>query len=65
MSRAASARYSRGMAFVCAQCDQEEERCKCDRFCILCQGWDSVRLCADGQYYCLNCREACDLRAQS
>jgi len=52
------------MAYVCAQCDQEEKRCKCERFCILCQGWDNVRLCSDGQYYCLTCREACDLVAQ-
>jgi len=52
------------MAYVCAQCDREEKQCECDRFCILCQGWDSVRLCNDGQYYCLTCREACDLQAQ-
>ncbi|HVP51230.1 MAG TPA: hypothetical protein VMT05_03920 [Terriglobales bacterium] len=58
------ARYSRPMAFVCAQCDREEKQCDCERFCVLCQGWDNVRLCSDGQYYCLSCREACDLVAQ-
>jgi len=53
------------MAYTCSQCDREEKECECERFCILCQGWDSVRLCNDGQYYCLTCREACDLQAQS
>ncbi|MFI5088989.1 MAG: hypothetical protein ACLPXM_06370 [Terriglobales bacterium] len=53
------------MAYLCAQCDREEKQCECTRFCTLCQGWDSVRLCNDGQYYCLTCREACDLQAQS
>ncbi len=64
LSRTGKTDYSRRMAFICAQCDQEERRCECERFCILCQGWDNVRLCADGQYYCLTCREACDLQAQ-
>ncbi|MGC2323011.1 MAG: hypothetical protein WA463_10310 [Terriglobales bacterium] len=53
------------MAFLCAQCDREEKQCECEHFCILCQGWDQVRLCEDGQYYCLLCREVCDLQAQS
>jgi len=53
------------MAFICAQCDREEKRCECERFCTLCQGWDNVRLCNDGLYYCLSCREACDLQAES
>ena len=64
LSGMAQARYSRRMAFVCAQCDRDETRCECERFCVICQGWDNVRLCNDGQYYCLTCREACDLMAQ-
>ncbi len=51
--------------YLCAQCDREEDKCDCERFCWLCQGWDQVRLCADGQYYCLACREACDMNPQS
>lgn len=35
--------------------------CKCDRYCWLCQGLYGVRLCVDGQYYCPDCREACDI----
>ena len=50
--------------FVCAICDLPEEKCQCDRYCCLCQGGHNVRLCNDGQYYCLDCREACDLQAQ-
>jgi len=50
--------------FICAQCDQQEEHCSCEKYCTLCQGLNNVRLCADGVYYCLDCREACDLQAQ-
>lgn len=59
-------RYSRAMAekYVCSVCDLEESRCKCERYCYLCQGANDVRLCQDGVYYCLECREACDLQAQ-
>ena len=59
-------RYIRAMAeqFRCAFCDLEESRCQCDRYCFMCQGGDNVRLCQDGMYYCLDCREACDLEAQ-
>jgi hypothetical protein len=28
-------------------------------------GAHQVRLCQDGAYYCLECREACDLQAQN
>jgi hypothetical protein len=28
-------------------------------------GAHNVRLCQDGQYYCLECREACDMQAQN
>ncbi len=51
--------------YICAQCDREEDKCECERFCWLCQGWDQVRLCVDGQYYCLACREACDMTPQT
>ena len=51
--------------FVCAQCDRTEDKCDCERYCILCKGQHDVRLCQDGQYYCLECREACDLAAQA
>lgn len=50
--------------YVCSVCDLEESRCKCERYCYLCQGANNVRLCQDGVYYCLECREACDLQAQ-
>jgi len=50
--------------FICSQCDREEARCACEKYCILCQGLNDVRLCADGAYYCRDCREACDLHAQ-
>jgi hypothetical protein len=49
------------------QCNQPENRCRCDcqRFCVLCQGEHQVRLVKDGNYYCLDCREACDYEAQA
>ena len=50
--------------YRCAICDKEESGCECDRYCFLCQGGDDVRLCQDGMYYCLDCREACDYQAQ-
>ena len=50
--------------FKCIICEQDEAHCQCDRYCSMCQGGDKVRLCQDGLYYCLNCREACDLQAQ-
>ena len=46
--------------FRCMVCDQVEETCDCHKYCALCQGSNQVRLCEDGQYYCLECREACD-----
>ena len=51
-------------AYLCIVCEQPEERCDCERYCSLCMGAHNVRLCEDGQYYCLECREACDYRAQ-
>ena len=50
--------------FKCMVCELEENRCQCDRYCGMCQGGHDVRLCQDGLYYCLECREACDLHAQ-
>lgn len=47
---------------VCALCDKSEEECICDKYCCLCQAEFSIRLCIDGQYYCPDCREACDIR---
>jgi sulfur transfer complex TusBCD TusB component (DsrH family) len=44
----------------CIICDKTEDLCKCDKYCALCHDDDQIRLCQDGQYYCLNCREACD-----
>jgi hypothetical protein len=58
----AASRYSSPMAerFHCAVCDQVEYACQCDKYCVICQGFHQVRLCEDGQHYCLECREACD-----
>ena len=50
--------------FICMLCDQVEENCRCTRFCCLCQSEHNVRLVQDGNYYCLDCREACDFQAQ-
>ncbi len=46
---------------LCSQCDLPETKCECDRYCCYCQGLEGIRLCADGQYYCPDCREACDV----
>jgi hypothetical protein len=51
-------------AYHCAVCDREESKCDCEKYCGLCQGAHDVRLCKDGLYYCLECREACDMQAQ-
>ncbi len=48
------------MAFRCAQCDQPESKCQCERYCCLCMSQYDVRLVNDGLYYCVDCREACD-----
>jgi len=57
--------YSRSMAerivARCSQCDQPEEKCRCDRYCCICMGQYAVRLCLDGLYYCPDCREACEV----
>jgi len=46
----------------CSVCDKSEERCECEKYCSICKGQHGIRLCIDGQYYCPECREACDVR---
>ncbi|MCL6567115.1 MAG: hypothetical protein K6U09_11920 [Acidobacteriia bacterium] len=46
---------------LCAQCDQPEYACTCERYCCLCLSQYGIRLCVDGQYYCPECREACEI----
>ena len=52
------------LVFHCLSCEQEERQCKCDlkNYCTLCLGGEDVRLCEDGLYYCVPCREACDYK---
>jgi hypothetical protein len=50
--------------YKCMVCEQTEDKCDCDKYCGLCQGYNQVRLCFDGQYYCLECREACDIQPE-
>jgi hypothetical protein len=45
-------------------CDQPEERCTCHKYCALCHSDFGLRLTEDGQYYCVDCREACDYKTQ-
>lgn len=52
-------------AYTCMQCELPEDRCHCDRYCTWCLGENNVRLCFDGLFYCLDCREAADLSAQT
>jgi hypothetical protein len=68
LSSGRDSRYSAPMPetrYLCTQCDREEDKCLCDKYCNLCQSQYNVRLCSDGLYYCGDCREACDLRAQN
>lgn len=46
----------------CVQCDMPEAQCDCERYCCLCYAQVDIRLCLDGLYYCLPCREACDYK---
>src|SRR2546430_3416705 len=50
---------------VCVQCDLPEDRCTCEKYCTICKGQHNIRLCADGLYYCPDCREACDVALAS
>ena len=51
--------------FYCLTCGLKEEECKCQRYCGICQGEYNVRLCGDGNYYCKDCRDACEYEAQN
>src|SRR5579863_1964950 len=46
----------------CAQCEQPESACQCEKYCCLCQSVIDVRLCTDGLFYCEPCRTACDYK---
>jgi hypothetical protein len=46
----------------CAQCDQPENSCECEKFCCLCQSVLDIRICTDGLMYCEPCRTACDYK---
>jgi hypothetical protein len=46
--------------FNCIVCDKIESECQCQKYCALCHDDYQLRLCQDGQYYCVACREACD-----
>ena len=46
--------------YYCTSCGLGEDKCKCERFCILCSSEDDARLCQDGCYYCRECREVCE-----
>jgi len=50
--------------FLCVVCDHPEKQCKCHKYCALCYSDYGVRLTEDGQYYCPDCREACDYKTQ-
>ena len=51
-----------GKKYLCNQCDLPEQKCACARYCLLCLSEVDVRLCEDGVYYCLPCREVCDYK---
>jgi hypothetical protein len=68
-SRLAEARYITLMStgtgparYHCAQCDQPETSCDCEKFCCLCQAVTGIRFCGDGLMYCEDCRKACDYK---
>lgn len=48
----------------CAVCDHPEKTCTCTKYCALCQTDYQVRLTEDGQFYCIDCREACGYKTQ-
>ncbi len=51
--------------YKCAQCEQYESACECEKFCCLCQAVIDVRLCNDGLLYCEPCRTACDYQTSA
>lgn len=48
--------------FHCAQCEQAEGACECEKYCVLCQSVIDIRFCSDGLMYCEPCRKACDYK---
>ena len=67
--RTAAAHYTASMSskpgvsrIVCAQCEQPEAKCWCEKFCVFCQSQVDVRLCTDGLMYCEACRTACEYK---
>ena len=48
--------------YHCAQCEQVEGSCQCEKFCCLCQSVIDARICQDGLMYCEPCRTACDYK---
>jgi hypothetical protein len=50
--------------FKCLVCEKPENQCTCNRYCALCHADYELRLTDDGQYYCRDCREACDYKTQ-
>ena len=48
--------------YRCAQCEQSESSCECEKFCCLCQSVMDIRICDDGLMYCEPCRKACDYK---
>ena len=51
--------------YRCAQCEQPETQCECEKFCCLCQAVIDIRICDDGLMYCEPCRKACDYKTSS
>ena len=62
MSTKPSSAKSSPSRVLCAQCEQVERNCSCDKFCVLCQSELGIRLCTDGLMYCEACRTACDYK---
>ncbi len=50
--------------FRCCVCDLPEKKCTCVKYCAACHSDRGLRLTEDGQYYCPDCREACDFKTQ-
>ena len=50
--------------FRCLVCNQPEDHCTCVKYCGLCQSHYTLRLTEDGQFYCVDCREACGYKTQ-
>jgi hypothetical protein len=50
--------------FRCCVCEQPEKECTCVKYCALCHADTGLRLTQDGQYYCTECREACEYKTQ-